>query len=341
MTKDVFHAGDIRKEYRRNQKFRFVVQLLGVLIGAIINGMAFRTFFKPVNIISSGMSGVAQLVSYGIFGNYDYTTIVYLLINVVLFLIALKLFGWKFIVFTVVGIAGYTVAMQYFAIPGLGQTEDLLLYSLIGGGLAGVGQGIAFRMDGSTGGSDIAAKIINKFFPKVKTGVAVLIINFIVITITVVTMGWQTGLYAIITAVISTITCDMVLDGVKTVRAFYIVTDKEEEISNRILQHFHRGVTVLPVKGGYSKEEKKMLLCLVGNSQAREMKEIVKDTDKDAFMFSTAVNETLGEGYFMREASPLKNKTKKAKAGAKSPERYNAMQKRPKKNFGKKFKKAI
>lgn len=333
---------DIRKQYRRNQKFRFAVQVLGVVFGAVIAGLAFPTFFLPANIIPSGLSGIAQLISEWITGSSAYTAIVYLAINLVLFIVALKLFGWKFIVFTLIGLAAYTLSLQYLAIPGISNPEHVesvsLLYSLIGGGLMGFGQGIAFRVGGSTGGSDVAAKIINRFFPKIKTGVCVLIINFIVIMITVLARGWQTALYAVIVSVISTITCDMVLDGAKTVRAFYIISDKDQEISEAILKRFHRGVTVLPAKGKFSGKEEQMLLCLVANSQAREMKEIVKDIDKNAFMFSTAVNETLGEGYFMKEASITKNKIKSATNQIKTRNKYIALKKRPKASFGKKFK---
>lgn len=330
---------NLRGQYRRNQKFRFVVETLGVIIGSIVAGLAFPTFFLPANIIPSGLSGIALLIAEGL-GSADYTSIVYLIINLVLFLIALKLFGWKFIFFTLIGIGFYTLALEYFAIPGIsgGASPDPLLYSLIGGGIAGVGQGLAFRMGGSTGGSDIAAKIINKFFPRIKTGVAVLIINFIVITTTVIIKGWQTGLYAIVVSVISTITCDMVLDGAKTVRAFYIICDKDDEIAHGILQRFNRGVTVIPAQGKFSGKDKKMLLCLVATHQAKEMKEIIKDIDKNAFVFSTSVNETLGDGYFMKESSLRKNKIVNATAFSKADVKYNWLKIRPKKNIGKKFK---
>lgn len=326
---------DIRGQYKQNQKFRFVVQIFCVILGAMIAGIAIPTFYQPAKIISSGLSGVAQLVSEAIVGNQSMMTIIYIIINVILLAVALKLFGWKFIVFTLIGTASYTVAMQYFRIP-IGA-PDPLLFSLIGGGIAGVGQGIAFRVGGSTGGSDIAAKIINKFFPKIKTGVAVLIINLIVISITVLVKGWQTALYAVIVSVISTITCDMVLDGSKKVRAFYIICDKDQEIAEAILQRFHRGVTVLPAQGKFSGKDKRMLLCLVENTQVREMKEIIKDIDKNAFVFSTAVSETLGDGYFMREASITKNKIRNATEIFKQDLDLQRMKTRPKKLFGKRW----
>ena len=337
-----FNKLNLRHEYRKNQKLRFAVQVLGVLLGAMVSGMIFPTFYVPANIIPSGLSGIALLIAKGI-GHPELVTVIYLIINVVLFLIALKLFGWRFVILTLVGIAGFSLAMQFFKVPVIStpNPEEFpdyrLLYSIIGAGIAGAGQGLAFRMGGSTGGSDIAANIINKFAPKIKTGVAVLIINVIVITITVIAEGWQTALYAVIVSVVSTITCDMVLDGKKTVKAFYIICDKDEEIANKILKRFNRGVTVLPAQGKFSGKEKKMLLCLVASYQARDMKEIVKETDKNSFVFSTSVTETLGDGYFMKEASVKKNKITNAPPITKADTELHAMKERPKKLFGKKF----
>lgn len=337
---------NLRKQYRRNVKFRFIVQVLGVILGSVICGICFPTFYRAADIIPSGLSGVSLIIAEKIFHNADLTSIVYLIMNVFLFLFALKLFGWKFLVLSLIGLGAYTVAMQFFAIPKLSTPaisfpdfgDYRILYAIIGGGLAGLGQGIAFRMGGSTGGSDVAANIINKLNPRIKTGVAVLIINICVIALTVIVSGWQTALYAIIVAVINKITCDMVLDGAKTVRAFYIICDKDEEISQAILQRFHRGVTLIPAQGRFSGKEKKLLLCLVANYQAREMKEIVKDIDKNAFVFSTSVNETLGDGYFMKEVSVRKNKIRLANAETKQNIKLERLKARPKDSFGKKFK---
>lgn len=130
----------------------------------------------------------------------------------------------------------------------------------------------------------------------------------------------------------------MVLDGSKKVRAFYIICDKDQEIAEAILQRFHRGVTVLPAQGKFSGKDKRMLLCLVENTQVREMKEIIKDIDKNAFVFSTAVSETLGDGYFMREASITKNKIINATEIFKQDLDLQRMKSRPKKLFGKRWK---
>lgn len=338
-----FRKLNIRSEYRKNDKFRFAMQVIGVLIGAMVSGMIFPTFYVPANIIPSGLSGIALLIAKGI-GHPELVTVVYLIMNVILFLIALKLFGWRFVILTLIGIGGFSLAMQFFKVPVIStpNVEEFpdyrILYCFIGAGIAGAGQGLAFRMGGSTGGSDIAANIINKFAPKIKTGVAVLIINIIVITITVIVEGWQTALYAVIVSVVSTITCDMVLDGKKTVKAFYIICDKEEEVANAILKRFSRGVTLLNAQGMFSKKEKKMLLCLVASNQAREMKEIVKDIDKNAFVFSTSVSETVGDGNFLKEASIIKHKIQHAPTLTKLDNKdLRAIKERPKKSFGKKF----
>lgn len=346
MNKSVIRKINIRNHYRDNEPFKFAMQVIGVIIGSIICGLCFPTFFRAADIIPSGLSGIALIIAEKVFGNAGLTSIVYLGINLLLFIVALRLFGWKYIVLSLIGLGFYTLSLQYFAIPEISTplqsfpefADYRVVYALIGGAISGLGQGLAFRMGGSTGGSDVLANIMNRLNPRIKTGVAVLIINIIVITITVITNGWQTALYAVIISVISTITCDLVLDGKKTVRAFYIICDKDQEISEKILARFHRGVTLIPAQGEFSKKEKKMLLCLVANTQAREMKEIVQSTDRNAFVFSVSVNETLGDGYFMREASNRKRKISKAQSLVKQNLDIKVMKNRPKDGFGRKFK---
>ena len=170
----------VAEKIKKDQKMRFIFQIFMVAIAGIIGGFSFCSFFQPAQIIPTGLSGLAQIIH-----NLFYsqlidipTSVIYLIINVVLFLISLRLFGWKFLVLTFVGLATYTLAMEFFSIPVLvAQADDVLLYSIIGGFLYGFGVGLAYRYGGSTGGSDILAMVINKFFPKLKRGGCILFIN--------------------------------------------------------------------------------------------------------------------------------------------------------------------
>ena len=186
------------------------------------------------------------------------------------------------------------------------------MFSIVGGALNGFGIGIACRYGGSTGGSDVLAVIINKYFPRVKRGICILFINMVVIALTVATSGLSTALYAIIVAVIGSWGTDFILDKVKKVRAFYIICDKDEEIANALLRQYHRGVTRIDGQGMFSKKDKAVLLTLIPDVQTEELRAIVKDIEPNAFVFSNVVSETYGDGTFLKEQSVFKNKILKS-----------------------------
>ncbi len=300
---------------KKDKNLRFVLQIIMVALAGVIGGFSFCSFFEPAGIIPTGLSGLAQII-HNLFeqgGINIATSIIYLIINVFLFVFALRMFGYKFIILTLVGLSTYTLSMQFLSIPAItSQSSDILLFSIVGGALYGFGVGIAYRYGGSTGGSDILAVIINKYFPRVKRGICILFINVVVIILTVITSGLSTGLYAIIVSVISSWGTDFVLDKIKRVRAFYIICDKDEEISEAILNAYHRGVTRIDGQGMFSKKDKSILLTLIPDVQTEELRAIVQSIEPNAFVFSNIVSETYGDGKFLKEQSLFKNKISKA-----------------------------
>lgn len=307
---------------------RFIMQIVIVAFAGLLGGIAFKTFFESVDIIPTGISGFS-LVVHNLFlkGNINIpTSVIYLVINVVLFIVALRVFGWKFLVLSGVGISCYTLSMQFGAIPGLADVEnaDLLLYCIVGGMIMGLTIGLALRYGGSTGGSDVLGALINKFFPAIKTGYCLLGINAVVIVLSVISTGsLYIGLYALIMTIISSMATNLVLDDSKRVVSFYIICDKDKEIAEAILNRFHRGVTKVDAEGMFSHKEKAMLLSLIPKGQAHEMKKLIKEIDENAFVFSAAVTETLGDGNFMKEASIFKHKVVGAKEFLKTNAKYS------------------
>ncbi len=312
------------KNILSNKYFKFAAQIAYILAGCVVMGIAYNCFFAPNSITPTGFMGLSTIIT-TLLARADIVfspSIIYLCINVILFLIALKFFGWRFGILTVIGILGFTVATEFIVIPELISSEPLLAV-FVGGAMNGVGCGIVMRAGGSTGGSDIVAIILNKYFPNMKTGTCSFIISAIVVILSMIVNGVALGLYAIIGIFLSGKALDLVLDGSKSVRAFYIICDKDKEVAERILQTFHRGVTRIDVEGAFSNKEKKMLLCLVTNQQAPAMKSIIKEVDPNSFVFSTTVRETLGESFFLREASVRKNKIRNATSSLKLSARYN------------------
>ena len=304
---------------------KLALQILCVAFAGVLGGVTFKTFFESTGIIPTGLSGFS-LIIHNLFLRGDInipTSIIYLVINIVIFAFALKVFGWKFLLLSGVGIGFYTLGMQFGAIPGIANLPvdeiDRLLYCIVGGMLFGFSVGLSLRFGGSTGGSDIAGALTNKYFPKIKTGYCLLFINAVVLILGVVTTGEIViGLYALVTTVLSSMATNLVLDDSKRVVAFYIICDKDEEIAQAILEKFHRGVTRMEAEGMFSKKKKTMLLSLIPKLQAHEIKRLVNEIDENAFVYSSAVTETLGDGDFMKEVSIFKNKVNKAKSKIKN-----------------------
>lgn len=305
---------------------KFIFSLVMVSIAAFLGGVSFKNFFESAGIIPTGLSGLALIIRNAIAsaGLSLPTSVVYLVLNAILFLFAFRLFGWKFILASLLGTGFYTLGMQFGKISIIANAQiDVLLYAIVGAIICGFSVGIAMKFGGSTGGSDIAGVIINRYFPKIKTGYCLLIINAFVLVLSIITGGLSTGLYALVVAVINSLTTNLVLDGSKRVVAHYIICDKSEEIANALLERYHRGVTKIDGEGMFSKKGKSILLCLLPNQLSSEMKKIVSDIDENSFIFSSIVTETMGSGDFMKEASIFKNKVVGAQEKIKNLNKYN------------------
>ena len=312
------------KTYFKNDIFKLIMQIVVVAFSGILCGIVFKTFFEPQEIIPTGISGLALIIHNALssFVNIP-TSIIYLIFNVFIFAFAFKAFGWKFIFLSLVGMGFYTLAMQFGYIEALANAStEKLLYAIIGGIFSGAGVGLAMRFGGSTGGSDIAGSIINKYNPKIKTGFSILILNTIILVLSIITSGVQTGLYALVIILLTSMATNLVLDNSKRIVSFYIVCDNDVEIAEAILQKFHRGITRIEGMGMFSKKKKKVLLCLVPFQQAPDMKKLVAKLDDNAFVFSTSVDETVGEGDFLKIFSIFKNKVRKAKKKLKTDNKY-------------------
>lgn len=309
---------------RSREVLKFLLSALLIALAGFVGGCSFRTFFESQEIIPTGLSGFALIIHNLIFqaGLNIPTSVIYLVINAVVFIFALKYFGWKFLVLSGVGLGSYTLAMQFGFIEAFVATPDKLLFSIVGATISGLVVGLTLRMGGSTGGSDVVGALINKKFPKIKTGYCILFINILVLTLSIITKGVQTGLYALVTCIISSFATNFVLDSSKSVVAYHIVCDKGEEIAKAIMEKYHRGVTKLDAKGAFSNTNKQMLLVLIPSTQSVEMKKLVSSIDNNAFVFSSLVTETIGEGNFMKINSLLKTKLKTAHITLKSKTKY-------------------
>lgn len=321
---------------------KFALQVIMVALAGVVGGITFKTFFESNGIIPTGISGLS-LIIHNLFANASInipTSVVYTVINVIIFSVALKLFGWKFLLLSIIGTATYTLSMQFgdFAYVLQGGNDDKLLYAIVGAMIYGLSIGVAFRFGGSTGGSEVGGTIINKFFPRLKTGYCLMVFNIIVIILTAIFGGVSTCLYALVITVISSLTTNLVLDGSKRIVSMYIITNKDEEISQMILNNFHRGVTKIDAIGEFSKQKRSILITLIPHSKLSQFKKAIVEIDKNAFMFSSIAMETIGEGHIVDKKSPFKTKVKNSKISLKSEKSYKRTRFKNKKRLAKSLK---
>ena len=315
-------------ENKQNQKlYKFLLQILMVSLASAMSGLAFKNFFEAAGIIPTGFSGLSMIICNALstVGVYIPTAVVYLIFNILLFAFAFRIFGWRFLLLSACGIGSFTLMMHFGFIPAIGNAPEIdrLLYAVSGAVLVGLSVGVAVKFGGTTGGSDIAGTILNRYFPKIKVGYFMLLINVVVITLSIITTAnFTVGLYALVVAVVNALTTNLVLDGSKRVVAYYIICDKEEEIANAILEKYHRGVTKLEALGMFSKKNKTMLLCVLPQAQTHEFRGIINKIDENAFIFSAPVTETMGDGNFLKEYSIFKNKVLKSEKKLKNKHKY-------------------
>lgn len=269
-----------------------------IVAGALIQAISLRLFFVPINLASGGVSGISQLINH--FTGWPIGLMV-LIGNVPLFAIGWRFLGGRrFAVRTAVAIIAYSfftdmlVRMPFFPLHGI--TDDILLDCLYGAIVSGFGYGLVYRARGTSGGSDILARILNNWrgvsmtqsYLMVDTGV-ILAAGFV--------FGWKQALYALITLYVSGIVSETTLEGGGTVRTAMIVTKEAEAISKRVLEDLERGVTILQGAGAYTGEARPVLYCVVSRAEIAPLKAIVHELDPDAFMVIGVAHEALGEGF--------------------------------------------
>lgn len=279
----------MEKENKVYKTFEYFMMALGTVSMAL----SVNLFLGPNGIAPGGVSGLA-VVMYGLFMIPIYIS--NLAINIPLFIFGARYLGKKTAIRTLFATLAFTISLKY--IPYINFTKDLLLASVFGGVLMGIGLGIIFYFGGTTGGTDLAGAILNKFFPHIKLSSFMMGIDVVVVILAgFVEKAAEISLYSIISLYISIKVMDMILEGPIYSKAFYIITNKSEEVADELMLKLDRGVTALKGKGMYTKEEKDVLLCVVSRAEFNRVKEIVNEKDPDAFIMIAEMMEVVGEGF--------------------------------------------
>lgn len=270
-----------------------VIDYTYVLIGSAFVALAFNLFLLPNQVASGGVSGISILMNYTIGLEPAYVQWAF---NIPLFLLGVWLLGGlKYGIKTLIGTSFLPlVVLLTKDLPP--ATSDPLLGAIFGGMGVGLGLGIVFRARASTGGTDLAAQIVHKY-TGLSVGMCVFMIDGLIVMSAAFLFGIEYALYALIALFVTGKTIDLVQIGVGYAKVALIISNQQEEVRKGILQDIDRGVTKLVGYGGYTNQERPVLMCVVGQSEVTKLKQIVQSIDPQAFVIVTSATEVLGEGF--------------------------------------------
>lgn len=273
--------------------WKTVWSYLGITLGALLTALGLVLFLIPNKIAAGGVSGLATVIYYVFHFKVGITM---LFLNVPLFLSGIKQHGIRFGLKSLYGTVALSVFIDaitpYVKVP----THDLLLASIYGGVLGGLGLGLVFRFGGTTGGTDLAARLIHKYI-RLSIGQSLLLIDAAVIALAAVVFSVELGLYAFLVVFLTSKVIDLVQEGEGYAKAALVISDRNNEIGPLIMQELDRGITYLQGRGGFTGASKDVLLIVVSRSEISKLKQLVADVDPAAFVIVSNVNEALGEGF--------------------------------------------
>ena len=269
-----------------------VLRMLLIVLSSILVAFAWNVFLLPHKILSSGVSGIAMIISLLTPIN---TGVINFALNLPLMLLGFMKLGKKFMINTLVSVAVTSVALWYIPVEPI--SSDPILSSLFGGVLAGIGTGLIFRSSGSTGGLDIIVFLLTRK-KEISLGTLTFTLNAIIVFISGFLFDWDTALYTML----SIFATGKVIDMVHTKHlkvTLMIITNKGEEIRENLISRLVRGITIVDGEGAYTREKRKVLFMIISRYQLAEVKRLILESDPKAFVNVMETVEVMG--YFHRD----------------------------------------
>jgi len=267
-----------------------------IVLGALLQALALRLFLVPARLASGGVSGLAQIINF--YTDWPIGLMV-LLGNIPLFLLGWRYLGGKrFAARTAFAVVAYSLFTDITALflPPEGLTKDILLNTLYGGVISGVGYGLVYRGRGTSGGSDILARILNHW-RNVPISQSYLMVDSLIILAAGLSFSWENALYALVVLYVSGIAAEGVTEGSNVVRTALIITAHPQEVASSIMDQMERGVTMVTARGGFTGAERTVIYTVVSRSEVTQVKALVREADPRAFMVIGQAYEVLGEGF--------------------------------------------
>ena len=268
-----------------------IKRYLTLIVGLFLYAFAYNLFLKTNNLVTGDVDGIATIFKSTINPN-----LLIAILCILLLIISFPLLGVKTSMGSVIG----TILFPIFVILTSNvadiikiDSSDLFLIARVAGVIRGIGYGLTFKMGFTTGGTDILNQIVAKYF-KMSVGNAMIIVDGSIVVIGGFVYGWTNMLYALIVLYILSVITDKIMLGISKSKAFYIITSEEDKVKDYIMNTLNHGVTIFPVKGGYTKEREKMLMCVIPTREYYKLKEGISKIDGEAFFVITDAYEVRG-----------------------------------------------
>lgn len=271
--------------------------VFGVLVGNAILAFTVAAFIVPHGVIMGGATGIGLTIAHYV--PVDLSIIIFI-VNSILFVLGAAVLGKKFAVATIASTFIYPTFLSIVQkIPGIdGLTDNLMLATLYAGALLGVGIGLIVRVGSSTGGTDIVALVLNKWFHIPVAGL-LYVIDFLVLGGQVFFSDTEQIMYGVLMLVLETAILNKVMLLGQSQIQLFIISEEYEHIREKMLKELDAGVTMVHIETGYGQENRKGVLCVIPNRKLYSVKELVQAIDPKAFITITQINEVRGRGFTM------------------------------------------
>ncbi|HLR02786.1 MAG TPA: YitT family protein [Virgibacillus sp.] len=274
-------------------------RIIIVIFGALLNAIALNFFLIGANVYASGFTGAAQLLSsvFKDFIGFDLSTgIILLILNIPVAILGWFKVGKGFTVYSALSVAFTTIFLE--ALPMVTVSDDIILNAVFGGVIGGTAVGMTLKYGASTGGMDIVAMVLSRMKDK-PIGSYFLILNAIIIAMAGILYEPENALYTLLTLYVTTRVIDAIHTRHEKITAM-IITRKSEELQKAIHDKMVRGITILPAKGAYTKEDKDMMYLVITRYELYDLEQIIMEVDPNAF---TNIVQTTGIfGFFRRDS---------------------------------------
>lgn len=268
-----------------------------ITFGMVLVAAGMYFFLMPNDLATGGVNGMGIIINH--FLPFLSVGFLMIIMNIILFIIAFLIIGPGFggkTIYVSIGLSGMIWALEIFYPVKAPLSDDMLLQLIVGILISGVGMGIVFNQNASTGGTDIIAKIINKYL-HIDLGKAVLMSDFIITLIAAATFGLTKGLYAILGVIMNGYVIDNVIEGFSVCKEVVIISEKGDLIKKFIIDELQRGATIYYAKGAYSGENKEVITTIIDRKEYVKLRNYIKEIDTTSFITIKNIRETLGEGF--------------------------------------------